>query len=67
VEAVGKLKEEGLSILLVEQNASLAIKARRLRARAEQRPGGLFRRSAGRFWADEEIKSGYSGSDPHPL
>jgi branched-chain amino acid transport system ATP-binding protein len=25
-EAIGKLKEEGLSILLVEQNASLALK-----------------------------------------
>ncbi len=40
-EAIGKLKKEGLSILLVEQNASLA-QARRLRPRHEQGPSGLF-------------------------
>ena len=41
-EAIGKLKEEGLSILLVEQNAASRAQARRLRARDEQGPGGLF-------------------------
>jgi branched-chain amino acid transport system ATP-binding protein len=46
-EAIAKLKEEGLSILLVEQNASLAVKTGRLRAGGEQGQSGLFRQAAG--------------------
>ena len=46
-EAIGKLKEEGLSILLVEQNAAARAQAGRLRARDEQGPGGLFRQAGG--------------------
>ena len=41
-EAIGKLKREGLSILLVEQNASLALKLVDYVHVDEQRPGGLF-------------------------
>ena len=44
-EAIGTLKKEGLSILLVEQNAQSRAQAGRLRARHEQGPGGLFRQA----------------------
>ena len=59
-EAIGKLKEEDLSILLVEQNAQPRAQIGRLRARHEQGPGGLFRQ-ASELKANDEIKSSYLG------
>src|SRR5215510_9468520 len=59
-EAIGKLKQEGLSILLVEQNAALALKLvdyvhvlSKGRIVYSARPDEL--------WADEEVKSRFLG------
>src|SRR3954471_19683099 len=59
-EAIGKLQQEGLSILLVEQNAALALKLvdyvhvlSKGRVVYSARPDEL--------WADEEIKSRFLG------
>ena len=59
-EAIGKLKREGLSILLVEQNASLALKLvdyvhvmSKGQVVHSSRPDEL--------WANDEIKSNYLG------
>jgi len=59
-EAIGKLKEQGLSILLVEQNAALALKLvdyvhviSKGRVVYSSRPQEL--------WANQEIKSNYLG------
>jgi branched-chain amino acid transport system ATP-binding protein len=59
-EAIGKLKQEGLSILLVEQNAALALKLvdyvhvlSKGRIVYSARPNEL--------WADEEVKSRFLG------
>jgi len=59
-EAIAKLKEEGLSILLVEQNASLAIK---LVDHVHVLSKGHVVYSAGprELWANAEIKSSYLG------
>jgi len=59
-EAIGKLKAEGLSILLVEQNASLALK---LVDYVHIVSKGRVVYSAGprELWANEEIKSTFLG------
>jgi branched-chain amino acid transport system ATP-binding protein len=59
-EAIGKLKQEGLSILLVEQNAALALK---LVDYVHVLSKGKVVYSAGpeQLWANDEIKSRYLG------
>jgi branched-chain amino acid transport system ATP-binding protein len=59
-EAIGKLKEEGLSILLVEQNAALALK---LVDYVHVLSKGQVVYSSGpeELWANDEIKSRYLG------
>jgi len=59
-QAIGKLKEEGLSILLVEQNAALALK---LVDYVHVMSKGQVVYSAGpqELWANQEIKSSYLG------
>jgi branched-chain amino acid transport system ATP-binding protein len=59
-EAVGKLKAQGLSILLVEQNASLALK---LVDYVHVMSKGRVVYSAGpqELWANEQVKSAYLG------
>jgi branched-chain amino acid transport system ATP-binding protein len=59
-EAIGKLKEEGLSILLVEQNASLAV---RLVDYVHVVSKGKVVYSAGpqELWANDEVKSSFLG------
>jgi len=59
-EAVGKLKEEGLSILLVEQNASLAIKLVDY-VHVLSKGQVVYSADPQVLWANEEIKSGYLG------
>ena len=59
-EAIGTLKEEGLSILLVEQNASLAV---RLVDYVHVVSKGKVVYSAGpqELWANDEVKSSFLG------
>jgi branched-chain amino acid transport system ATP-binding protein len=59
-EAIAKLKEEGLSILLVEQNAALAL---RLVDYVHVMSKGRVVYSAAprELWANEEVKSSYLG------
>ena len=59
-EAVGKLKEEGLSILLVEQNASLAIKLVDY-VHVLSKGRVVYSADPKTLWANEEVKSGYLG------
>ena len=59
-EAVGKLKEEGLSILLVEQNASLAIKLVDY-VHVLSKGQVVYSADPQVLWANEEIKSSYLG------
>jgi branched-chain amino acid transport system ATP-binding protein len=59
-EAVGKLKEEGLSILLVEQNASLAIKLVDY-VHVLSKGRVVYSADPQVLWANEEVKSGYLG------
>ncbi len=59
-EAVGKLKAEGLSILLVEQNASLAIKLVDY-VHVLSKGRVVYSADPQALWANEEIKSGYLG------
>ena len=59
-EAVGKLKKEGLSILLVEQNASLAIKLVDY-VHVLSKGQVVYSADAQALWANEEVKSGYLG------
>ena len=59
-EAVGKLKEEGLSILLVEQNASLAIKLVDY-VHVLSKGRVVYSADPQTLWANEEVKSGYLG------
>ena len=59
-EAVGKLKQEGLSILLVEQNASLAIKLVDY-VHVLSKGQVVYSADPQVLWANEEIKSGYLG------
>jgi len=59
-EAVGKLKEEGLSILLVEQNASLAIKLVDY-VHVLSKGRVVYSADPQTLWANQEVKSGYLG------
>ena len=59
-EAVGKLKEEGLSILLVEQNASLAIKLVDY-VHVLSKGRVVYSADPQALWANEEVKSAYLG------
>ena len=59
-EAVGKLKEEGLSILLVDQNASLAIKLVDY-VHVLSKGRVVYSADPQTLWANEEVKSGYLG------
>jgi branched-chain amino acid transport system ATP-binding protein len=59
-EAVSKLKQEGLSILLVEQNASLALKlVDHVHIISKGRV--VFSGSPQELWSNEEVKSSYLG------
>ena len=59
-EAVGKLKDEGLSILLVEQNASLAIKLVDY-VHVLSKGRVVYSADPQALWVNEEVKSGYLG------
>src|SRR3990172_2658590 len=59
-EAVSKLKEEGLSILLVEQNAYLAIKLVDY-VHVLSKGQVVYSAAPQALWANEEVKSGYLG------
>src|SRR5437667_51001 len=59
-EAIGKLKEEGLSILLVEQNASLALKLVDF-VHVMSKGRVVYSASPQDLWANDEIKSGFLG------
>lgn len=59
-EAVSKLKDEGLSILLVEQNASLAMKlVDHVHVMSKGRV--VYSGTPQELWANEEVKSSYLG------
>ncbi len=59
-DAVGKLKDDGLSILLVEQNASLAMKlVDHVHVMSKGRV--MYSGSPQDLWANEEVKSNYLG------
>jgi branched-chain amino acid transport system ATP-binding protein len=59
-EAIGRLRREGLSILLIEQNAALAIQ---LVDYVHVLEKGRIVHSSGpqELWANDEVKSGYLG------
>jgi branched-chain amino acid transport system ATP-binding protein len=59
-EAIGKLKAEGLSILLVEQNASLALKLVDY-VHVMSKGQVVYSAPPQELWANEEIKSHYLG------
>ena len=59
-EAVGKLKEEGLSILLVEQNAHLALKLVDY-VHVMSKGNVVYSAKPAELKANEEIKSSYLG------
>jgi len=59
-EAVGKLKAEGLSILLVEQNAFLAVKLVDY-VHVLSKGQVVYSAAPQALWANEEVKSGYLG------
>ena len=59
-EAVGKLKEEGLSILRVEQNVSLALKLVDY-VHVLSKGQVVYSADPQALWANEEVKSGYLG------
>lgn len=59
-DAVAKLKEQGLSILLVEQNASLALKlVDHVHVMSKGRV--VYSATPQELWANEEVKSAYLG------
>jgi len=59
-DAVGKLKAQGLSILLVEQNAALALKlVDHVHVMSKGRV--VYSASPQELWANEEVKSAYLG------
>jgi branched-chain amino acid transport system ATP-binding protein len=59
-EAIGQLKREGLSILLVEQNAALALEvADHVHVMAKGRV--VYSGRPAELWANDEVKSGYLG------
>ncbi len=59
-EVIGKLKEEGLSILLVEQNASLALKLVDY-VHVMSKGQVVYSAEPQELWGNEEIKSRYLG------
>ena len=59
-EAIGKLKAEGLSILLVEQNASLALKLVDY-VHVMSKGQVVYSAPPQELWANDEIKSHYLG------
>jgi len=59
-EAIGKLKAEGLSILLVEQNASLALKLVDY-VHVMSKGQVVYSAQPQELWANDEIKSSYLG------
>ncbi|MEX2128263.1 MAG: ABC transporter ATP-binding protein [Xanthobacteraceae bacterium] len=59
-EAIGKLKEEGLSILLVEQNASLALKLVDY-VHVMSKGQVVYSAPPEELWANEKVKSSYLG------
>jgi branched-chain amino acid transport system ATP-binding protein len=59
-EAIGQLKKEGLSILLVEQNASLALKLVDY-VHVMSKGQVVYSALPGELWANEEIKHRYLG------
>jgi branched-chain amino acid transport system ATP-binding protein len=59
-EAVGKLKDEGLSILLVEQNAALAMKLVD-HVHVMSKGQVVYSGTPQELWANEEVKSSYLG------
>ena len=59
-EAIGKLKQEGLSILLVEQNAALALKLIDY-VHVLSKGRVVYSASPQDLWANDEIKSGFLG------
>jgi branched-chain amino acid transport system ATP-binding protein len=59
-EAIGKLKKEGLSILLVEQNAALALElVDHVHVISKGRV--VYSAAPRELWANEEVKSSYLG------
>jgi branched-chain amino acid transport system ATP-binding protein len=59
-EAIGKLKAEGLSILLVEQNAALALKLVDY-VHVISKGQVVYSAKPDQLWANDEIKSNYLG------
>jgi len=59
-EAIGKLKDEGLSILLVEQNAALAIKLVDY-VHVMSKGKVVYSATPQELWANESVKSSYLG------
>src|SRR5499426_1479948 len=59
-EAIGKLKQEGLSILLVEQNASLALKLVDY-VHVLSKGQVVYSAHPEELWANQDIKSSYLG------
>ena len=59
-EAIGKLKDEGLSILLVEQNAALALKLVDY-VHVMSKGRVVYSAAPRELWANEEVKSSYLG------
>jgi branched-chain amino acid transport system ATP-binding protein len=59
-EAIGKLKGEGLSILLVEQNAALALKLVDY-VHVMSKGRVVYSASPQELWANESVKSSYLG------
>ncbi len=59
-EAIAKLKQEGLSILLVEQNAALALKLVDF-VHVISKGRVVYSAPPGELWANDEVKSRYLG------
>jgi branched-chain amino acid transport system ATP-binding protein len=59
-EAIGKLKQEGLSILLVEQNASLALKLVDY-VHVMSKGRVVYSARPDELWANDQVKSSYLG------
>ena len=59
-KAIGKLREQGLSILLVEQNASLAIQLVDY-VHVLEKGRVVYSSTPQELWANDEIKSSYLG------
>jgi len=59
-EAIGRLRREGLSILLVEQNASLAIQLVDY-VHVLEKGRVVFSATPQELWANDEVKSSYLG------